>query len=54
MNYTVVAALAIFVTLVVMVKRPRGLRLGYAAEIDAVASLILWVELSFGRGLQHS
>jgi arsenical pump membrane protein len=37
-----VAALAIFaVTLVLMIKRPRGLRLGYAAGIGALASLLL-------------
>lgn len=42
MNYTVVAALAIFAfTLVLMIKRPRGLRLGYAAGIGAAASLLL-------------
>jgi arsenical pump membrane protein len=41
-TYAVVAALAIFaVTLVLMIKRPRGLRLGYAAGIGAVASLVL-------------
>jgi arsenical pump membrane protein len=42
MEYTVIAALAIFaVTLVLMIKRPRGLRLGYAAGIGAAASLLL-------------
>ena len=42
MNYTVVAAVAVFVvTLFLMVKRPRGLKLGYAAGIGAVASLLL-------------
>jgi arsenical pump membrane protein len=41
-NYTVVAALAIFVaTLALMIKRPKGLRLGYAAGIGAIASLLL-------------
>ena len=36
------AALAIFAfTLVLMIKRPRGLRLGYAAGIGAVAPLLL-------------
>jgi arsenical pump membrane protein len=41
-NYVAVAAIAIFVvTLVLMIKRPRGLRLGYAAGIGAVASLLL-------------
>jgi arsenical pump membrane protein len=42
MNYTVVAALAIFaVTIVLMIRRPWGLRIGYAAGIGAVASLLL-------------
>jgi arsenical pump membrane protein len=42
LTYTVVAALLIFViTLALMIKRPRGLRLGYAAGIGATASLLL-------------
>jgi arsenical pump membrane protein len=42
MNYIVVAALAIFaVTIALMIKRPCGLRLGYAAGIGAVTSLLL-------------
>ncbi|MCX8150475.1 MAG: hypothetical protein N3D85_03110 [Candidatus Bathyarchaeota archaeon] len=42
MNSTTIAALAIFaVTLVLMIKRPRGLKLGYAAGIGAVASVSL-------------
>jgi arsenical pump membrane protein len=42
LNYVELAAIAIFVvTLVLMIKRPRGLRLGYAAGIGAVASLLL-------------
>ena len=42
MNYLVVAALAIFaVTIVLVIKRPWGLRLGYVAGIGAVASLLL-------------
>ena len=42
MNYVSVAALAVFaVTLILMIKRPRGLKLGYAAGIGAVASLLL-------------
>jgi arsenical pump membrane protein len=41
-EYTIIAALAIFaVTLVLMIKRPRGIRLGYAAGIGALASLLL-------------
>ncbi len=41
-TYVTAAALAIFaVTLVLMIKRPRGLRLGYAAGIGALVSLIL-------------
>ncbi len=42
MNYIVVAALVIFaVTIMLMIRRPRGLRLGYAAGIGALASLLL-------------
>ena len=42
MDYVTVAATAVFVvTLFLMIKRPRGLRLGYAAGIGAVASLLL-------------
>jgi arsenical pump membrane protein len=42
LNYVTVAAVAIFaVTLFLMIKRPRGLRLGYTAGIGAVASLLL-------------
>ena len=42
MDYIVIAALAVFVaTFFLMIKRPRGLRLGYAAGIGAVASLLL-------------
>jgi arsenical pump membrane protein len=42
MNFAAVAALTIFaVTLVLMIKRPRGLRLGYAASIGAIASVSL-------------
>ena len=44
MDYVVAAALAIFAfTLFLMIKRPRGLRLGYAAGIGAAASLLLGV-----------
>ena len=42
MDYLTVAAIAVFVvTLFLMIKRPFGLRLGYAAGIGAVASLLL-------------
>jgi arsenical pump membrane protein len=42
MDYLTIAAIAIFVvTLFLMIKRPFGLRLGYAAGIGAVASLLL-------------
>jgi arsenical pump membrane protein len=52
LDYLVVAALAIFVvTLFLMIKRPRGLRLGYAAGIGAVASLLLGT-VSLGQAAQ--
>ncbi len=52
MDYTVVAALAVFVaTLFLMIKRPRGLRLGYAAGFGAVASLLLGT-VSLGQAAQ--
>ncbi len=42
MDYVAAAALLIFaLTLVLMIKRPRGIKLGYAAGIGAVASLLL-------------
>jgi len=42
MNYTAIASLIIFaVTVLLMIKRPRGLKLGYAAAIGAVASLLI-------------
>jgi arsenical pump membrane protein len=42
LEYIAVAAITVFaVTLFLMIKRPRGLRLGYAAGIGAVASLLL-------------
>ncbi len=42
MEYITVAAVAVFaVTLFLMIKRPFGLRLGYAAGIGAAASLLL-------------
>ncbi len=41
-DYTVFAALAVFVgTIVLMIKHPRGIRLGYAAGIGAALSLLL-------------
>ena len=52
MDYIAVAALAVFVsTLFLMIKRPRGLRLGYAAGIGAVASLLLGT-VSLGQAAQ--
>ena len=46
------AALAVFaVTLILMIKRPRGLKLGYAAGIGAVASLLLGT-VSLGEAAQ--
>lgn len=42
MDYVAVAAIAVFAsTLFLMIKRPWGIRLGYAAGIGAVASLLL-------------
>ncbi len=42
MNFIAIAALIVFVaTLFLMLKRPRGLRLGYAAGMGALASLLL-------------
>ncbi len=42
MDYVAIAALAIFVaTLVLMIKRPKGIKLGYAAGLGALASLVL-------------
>jgi arsenical pump membrane protein len=42
MDYTTTAAIAIFIsTLFLMIKRPFGIRLGYAAAIGAAASLLL-------------
>jgi Na+/H+ antiporter NhaD/arsenite permease-like protein len=62
-SYIAVAAVAVFVvTLVLMIKRPRGLRLGYAAGVGAVASLLLGtvslgklrsLSLTFGTPLWH-
>ena len=52
MEYIAVAAIAIFaVTLFLMIKHPRGLRLGYAAGIGAVASLLLGT-VSLGQAAQ--
>lgn len=52
MNYITVAAIAVFaVTLFLMIKRPRGLRIGYAAAIGAVASLLLGT-VSLGQAAQ--
>ena len=52
MDYIAVAALAVFVsTVFLMIKRPRGLRLGYAEGIGAVASLLLGT-VSLGQAAQ--
>jgi arsenical pump membrane protein len=52
LEYIAVAAIAIFaVTLFFMIKRPRGLGLGYAAGIGAVASLFLGT-VSLGQAAQ--
>jgi high-affinity Fe2+/Pb2+ permease len=48
LEYIAVAGLAVFVaTLFLMIKRPRGIRLGYAVGVGAVASLVLWAELAW-------
>jgi arsenical pump membrane protein len=52
LDYVAVVAIAVFgVTLFLMIKRPRGLRLGYAAGIGAVASLLLGT-VAFGQAVQ--
>ncbi len=52
MDYIAVAAVAVFVaTLFLMIKRPHGLRLGYAAGIGAAASLLLGT-VSLGQAAQ--
>ena len=52
MNWTSAAAIAIFAaTLILMIKRPRGIRLGYAAGIGAAASLLLGT-VSLGQAAQ--
>jgi arsenical pump membrane protein len=52
LDYATVAAVAIFtVTLFLMIKRPRDLRLGYAAGIGAAASLLLGT-VSLGQAAQ--
>ncbi len=52
LDYVTVAAVAVFaVTLFLMIKRPFGLRLGYAAGIGAVASLLLGT-VSLGQAAQ--
>jgi len=51
-NHVTAAALSVFaVTLFLMIKRPRGLKLGYAAGIGAVASLLLGT-VSLGEAAQ--
>ncbi len=52
MEYIIIAAVAVFaVTLFLMIKRPFGLRLGYAAGIGAAASLLLGT-VSLGQAAQ--
>ncbi|MBT0158632.1 arsenical efflux pump membrane protein ArsB [Candidatus Bathyarchaeota archaeon A05DMB-2] len=52
MNYTPIAALIVFgVTLFLMIKRPRNLKLGYTAAIGAVASLLLGT-VTLGEAVQ--
>lgn len=52
MDYVAVASLCVFVsTLFLMIKRPRGLKLGYAAGIGAAASLLLGT-VSLGEATQ--
>jgi arsenical pump membrane protein len=52
LDYVVVVALAIFAaTLFLMIKRPFGLRLGYAAGIGALLSLLLGT-VSLGQAVQ--
>jgi arsenical pump membrane protein len=52
LDYLAIAAIAVFaVTLFLMIKRPRGLRLGYAAGIGAAASLLLGT-VSLGQAAQ--
>lgn len=52
MDYLGVMALGVFVvTLVLMIKRPRGLKLGYAAGVGAAASLLLGT-VSLGEAAQ--
>jgi len=42
LNYVAIAALSVFIlTVFLMIKRPMGIKLGYAAGIGAVASLLL-------------
>jgi arsenical pump membrane protein len=51
-NYVTVAALSVFAgTLFLMIKRQRGLKLGYAAGLGAVASLLLGT-VSLGEAAQ--
>ena len=52
MDYVIVVAVAVFAaTLFLMIKRPFGLRLGYAAGIGAAASLLLGT-VSLGQAAQ--
>lgn len=52
MDYIAIATVAVFVsTLFLMIKRPMGIKLGYAAGIGAVASLLLGT-VSLGQAAQ--
>ncbi len=52
MEYIAVAALAVFIaTLILMIKRPKGIKLGYAAGIGAIASLLLGT-VSIGQAVK--
>lgn len=52
MDYTAVISVSVFVgTLFLMIRRPRGIRLGLAAGIGALASLVLGT-VAFGQALQ--
>jgi arsenical pump membrane protein len=52
LSYIPIAAVAVFaVTLFLMIRRPRGLKLGYAAGIGAAASLLLGT-VSLGQATQ--
>jgi arsenical pump membrane protein len=52
LDYITVAAITVFaVTLFLIIRRPRGLRIGYAAGVGAVASLLSGT-VSLGQAAQ--